>query len=53
MKTNLDKTRLSYIAKNYYLKETNKSYNKDNANSFNKTSSYFSNLFKGKQGNNQ
>ena len=52
MKTNLDKTRLSYIAKNYYLKETNKSYNKDNANSFNKTSSYFSNLFKGKQGNN-
>ena len=51
-KQNLDKTRLSYIAKNYYLKETNKSYNKDNANSFNKTSSYFSNLFKGKQGNN-
>ena len=36
MKTNLDKTRLSYIAKNYYMKETNKSYNKDNANSFNK-----------------
>ena len=52
MKTNLDKARLSYIAKNYYLKETNKSYNKDNSNSFNKTSSYFSNLFKGKQGNN-
>jgi hypothetical protein len=52
MKTNLDRTRLAYIAKNYNLKETNKSYNKDNANSFNKTSSYFSNLFKGKQGNN-
>ena len=52
MKTNLDRTRLAYIAKNYNLKETNKSYNKDNANSFNKTSSYFSNLFKGKSGNN-
>ena len=52
MKTNLDRTRLAYIAKNYNLKETNKSYNKDNANSFNKTSSYFSNLFKGKQSNN-
>ena len=52
MKTNLDRTRLAYIAKNYNLKETNKSYNKDNANSLNKTSSYFSNLFKGKSGNN-
>ena len=52
MKTNLDRTRLAYIAKNYNLKETNKSYNKDNANSFNKTSSYFSNLFKVKSGNN-
>ena len=52
MKTNLHRTRLAYIAKNYNLKETNKSYNKDNANSFNKTSSYFSNLFKGKSGNN-
>ena len=52
MKTNLDKNRLSYLAKNNQMKESNKSYSKDNRNSFNKTSSYFSNLFKGKQGNN-
>ena len=52
MKTNLDKTRLSYLAKNNKMKESNKSYSKDNRNSFNKTSSYFSNLFKSKQGNN-
>ena len=53
MKTNLDKNRLSYLSKNYQMKDSNKSYSKDNRNSFNKTSSYFSNLFKGKQqGNN-
>ena len=49
LKTNLDKNRLSYLAKNNQMKESNKSYSKDNRNSFNKTSSYFSNLFKGKQ----
>ena len=48
LKTNLDKNRLSYLAKNYQLKESNTSYNKDNKNSFNKTSTYFSNLFQGK-----
>ena len=48
LKTNLDKNRISYLAKNYNLKESNTSYNKDNKNSFNKTSSYFSNLFQGK-----
>ena len=52
MKTNLDKNRLSYLGKNYQMRESNKSYSKDNKNSFNKTSSYFSNLFKAKQGNN-
>ena len=52
MKTNLDKNRLSYLSKNNQLKESNKSYSKDNRNALNKTSSYFSELFKNKQGNN-
>ena len=51
LKTNLDKNRLLYLARNNEIKESNKSYSKDNRNSFNKTSSYFSNLFKNKQGN--
>ena len=51
LKTNLDKNRLIYLARNNEIKESNKSYSKDNRNSFNKTSSYFSNLFKNKQGN--
>ncbi len=52
IKTNLDKARLAYVAKNYQKKESNQSYSKDNKNSYNKTSSYFANLFKSKQSNN-
>ena len=47
-KTNLDKNRLLYLAKNNQKKDSNKSYSKDNRNSFNKTSSYFADLLKGK-----
>ena len=48
IKTNLDKNRLLYLAKHNQKKDSNKSYSKDNKNSFNKTSSYFADLLKGK-----
>ena len=48
LKDGSDKNKLNYIAKNYSLKESNKSSSNDNKNYFNKTSGYFSNLFKDK-----